>query len=170
MKCGYNGYMSASEIVSHILTGIFVHFTTAADAEAMIAKGIIGMSRTIEDAVYAVAAGGASVEGVQYGGGAGVIGAGGREVAIIFTTDEIPDSIHPEEIIWHRDTDLPFTEAMIVSVDEAIAALDGSLGIPEWPGIFLNPDGTIYDDGSAAAAEADAIDLDDMMAVLRKAA
>lgn len=135
--------MDATTLVTKIITGLYVHFTTLADAEAMIADGIIGLSRSIEDAVYAVAVGGRSVPTVQYGGGSGVIGDPGRQVAILFATDEIPDSIYCEEIIWHRDTDLPITEAMIVPAAEAIEALNDSLRIPEWPGIFIEKDGTI---------------------------
>jgi len=75
-----------------------------------------------------------------------VIGSPGREVAIIFATDEIPDSIYCEEIIWHRDTNLPITEAMIVPAGEAIEALNDSLGIPEFPGIFVEADGSVIAD------------------------
>jgi len=139
-------YMDAATLVTNIITGLYIHFTTVEDAAAMVASGIIGKSRTIEDAVYAVAVGGRSVEGVQYGGGAGVIGAPGRQVAILFATNEIPDAIYCEEIIWHRDSDLPIHDAMIVPAEEAIAALDDSLAIPEWPGIFIEDDGTIISD------------------------
>ncbi|HUW00901.1 MAG TPA: hypothetical protein VMW08_00990 [Acidimicrobiales bacterium] len=123
--------MSAAEIIARITTGIFVHFTTLEDAEAIASTKVLGLSRTIEDACYAVAAGGIAVEGVQYGGGAGVIGAAGRQVAVIFTAAEAPDTIFPEEVIWHRATPLALAEAEVVTAAEAIALLDGSLNIPD---------------------------------------
>lgn len=113
-----------------ILTA-FIHFTSRVDAEAMVAAGIIGLSRMIVDAVYAVAVGGESVPAIQHGGGAGINGAtGGREVAILFTTNIAPDTIWADEVIWHRDTDLPITDALIIDAADAIAALDNSAGLP----------------------------------------
>lgn len=107
-----------------ILTA-FVHFTNRADAETMIAAGIIGCSRTIVDAVYAVAAGGITQPSVQH------TLAGERDVAVLFTTDIAPDTVYVEECVWHRDTDLPVTDAAIITVAEADALLDGSANLPD---------------------------------------
>lgn len=102
----------------------FIHFTTLTDAAAMVAAGIIGLSRTIAGAVYAAPVGGSLVPGVQYA-------QAGREVAILFTAPYAPEVICPEEVIWHRTSPLPVTDAIIIDAADADALLDGSAGIPE---------------------------------------
>ena len=115
---------------------MFIHFTTASDAASIVAEMVLRLSATIVGAVYAVAEGGIFVEGVQYGGGQGVNDDnGGREVAVVFVAADAPDTIFPEEAIWHRATDLRLVEAIIVPVEEAIMLLDGSANIPD-DGIF----------------------------------
>jgi hypothetical protein len=116
--------MSTTAPVITLLTA-FLHFTNRVDAETMIAAGIIGRSRTIVDAVYAVAVGGELVPGVQH------TLAGERDVAILFTTDIAPDTAYVEEVIWHRPTDLPITDAIIIPAAEADALLDGSADLPD---------------------------------------
>lgn len=108
---------------------MFIHYTTEAHAARIVAAMVLGLSATIVDAVYAVAVGGVAVPTVQYGGGRGVIGQKGRGVAVLFTAAEAPDTICPEEVIWHRDTPLTLTDAAIISADEADSLLDGSAGI-----------------------------------------
>ena len=112
----------------------FIHFTTAEGAAAIVASGVLELSRTIVHAVYAAVAGGANVPGVQYsrdpegseyGDGSGAV------VAVVFSTPLRPDSMFPEECIWHRTEPLPIVDAFIVDAETARESLDDSLGIPE---------------------------------------
>ena len=110
---------------------MFIHFTTAADAAAIVASGELRPSRTIVGTVYAVAVGGVSQPGVQRGGGhPDVWHSTGRQVAVLFDA-EPPFSVFPEEVIWRRTTPLPIRDAVIVDAAEAVAALDGSLGVDD---------------------------------------
>jgi hypothetical protein len=120
--------MDATTLVTKIITGLYVHFTTAEDAEAIVATGEVRAGT--RESAYAVAVGGSSVPGVQYGGGCGVIGDEGRKAAVLFATDDMPDAIFPEEVLW-RSGAVRIKDALIIEVDEAIAALDGSAGIPD---------------------------------------
>jgi hypothetical protein len=104
---------------------LFLHFTTLADALLMVAAGVIGQSRTIVGAVYGTAVGGRFVPCTQLRGRHAIAGREDEEmVAILFTADEAPDCAYVEEVIWYRDSDLPVTDAEIITLDEAIALLD----------------------------------------------
>lgn len=109
----------------------FLHFTTESDAAAMVAAMIIGLSRTISDAVYAVAAGGVFVPGTQLRGRTAMNGRTEPMVAILFTTATAPDLTYVEESTWHRTTDLPVTDAAIISLEDAKTLLDGSANLPD---------------------------------------
>lgn len=110
---------------------LFLHFTTITDALLMVAAGIIGQSRTIVGAVYAVAAGGVYVPSTQIGGRTAMAGREGEEmVAILFTTPIAPDTVYVEEVTWHQATDLPVTDAAIIDLEDAKTLLDGSANLP----------------------------------------
>lgn len=119
------------------MTDLFIHFTSAGDAAAILAAGVLQLSRTIVNAVYAAPVGGSNVPSVQYA-------QAGAEVAILFSAPLAPDTVFPEEAIWHRDTPLPISEAIVVPAEEARLLLDGSAGIPD--------DGVHHDVACACAA------------------
>lgn len=111
---------------------MFIHFTTAADAAAIVASGVLLPSRTIVGAVYAAPVGGVSVPGVQRGGGSlDVWHVSGRQAAVLFDVAVAPDTVFPEEAIWRRDSPLPLVAPVVVSAADAVAALDGSLPVDD---------------------------------------
>jgi hypothetical protein len=114
----------------------YVHFTDAKGALGMVKEKRIWQSEYAAPAVYAVAVGGAYVPGVQK---TNMGRAKSREVAILFTTDEFPDVIVPEEVMWHKDA-IRVKTARIIPAAQAKRLLDGSkvvgdtiLGIPHHP-------------------------------------
>lgn len=114
---------------------VFVHFTTHEDAQRIAAERSLGTSLRHVDTVFAVAAGGEHVPGVQRGTesdwGFGRI-RGARDWAVVFTTGSTPETCVPEEVIWHRAAALPLHDAEVVPADEAVSLLDGSAGIPDF--------------------------------------
>lgn len=118
----------------------YLHFTDAKGALGMVKEKKIWKSDYAAPAVYAVAVGGAYSPGVQLS----KMGRAprGRDVAILFTTDEFPDVLHPEEVLWHKK-EIRVKSARIIPVARAIKLLDGSLvsddtlrGVPAHPSDF----------------------------------
>lgn len=108
---------------------MYLHFTTVEDAAAIVASGVLELSRTIVDAVYAAVVGGENVPGVQHSRAGYAVPGAGRVAAVLFDVDVLPDEVWPEEVIWRRDRPLPLVDPVVVDVDVAIASLDGSLGL-----------------------------------------
>jgi hypothetical protein len=104
---------------------LFVHFTSRPAAEAILASGQLSLSNVVVNAVFAVAVGGVAVPGVQHDY------TGRRNVAVLFATDSAPDTLFPEEVIWHRTKPLPIRDAVLISATEADALLTGAPGIPD---------------------------------------
>lgn len=76
---------------------LYVHFTDEAGALGVSQSKTLRAS-SIVSGVYAVAVGGANVPGTQKT----TLGrAKHRGIAIVFTTDRLPDVAFPEEVIWH---------------------------------------------------------------------
>lgn len=117
----------------------YIHFTDAEGALGMVKEKRIWQSDFAAPAVYAVAVGGTFVPGVQqtrHGR------ASKRDVAILFTTDEFPDVLNPEEVLWHKDA-IRVKSAKIIPVWKARKMLDGSMvkddtltGVPAHPSTF----------------------------------
>ena len=108
----------------------YVHFTDA--------KGALGMVKRKEldkcsytDGVYAIAVGGVYVPSVQR---TKMGRAKSRDVAILFTTDELPDIADVEEVIWHKSK-IRLKTAKIIPIHQAIRLLDGRLvkELEDWP-------------------------------------
>lgn len=117
---------------------MFVHFTTEADAAAIVASGVLFLSRVFSNTVFAAAVGGANVPGVQHkcrtedGDFLSFEDSPEcRSAAVLFTTDADPWAVFPEEVLWKRDTPLPLSDATVISAAEAEALLDGSAGITD---------------------------------------
>ncbi len=108
-----------------VLVDRFVHFSTPAAAGAIVESRRLELSRTIPNAVFAVAVGARSVPGVQHSRG------GSREVAVLFAAELTPAQWFCEEVIWRRRTPLPITPLAVLEADAADALLDGSLQIPD---------------------------------------
>jgi hypothetical protein len=105
----------------------YIHFTSEADAHRIATSCELHCSSVIADAVYAVAAGGSDVPGTQQGTHRGFGNVTGeRTHAIVFHTDEHPDTIWPEEVIWHRTTPLPIRNIQIVTRAAARTLLTGA--------------------------------------------
>lgn len=128
-----------------VIPDLFIHFTNERDAQAIITSGVLLLSRTIEDAVYAAPVGGSNVPTVQH---ACRTEAGDfltndtnpecRAAAVLFAAYDDPDEVFPEEAIWHRTEPLELAEAILLTAEEAEALLDGSAGITDdwaWPGL-----------------------------------
>lgn len=99
----------------------YLHFTDEAGALAMIKEKKLLASSFISG-VYAIAVGGASVPGVQQ---TKLGRAKHRKVAILFTTDELPDSVFPEEVVWSKPS-IRLRTARLIPTKRALAMLDGS--------------------------------------------
>jgi hypothetical protein len=99
----------------------YLHFTDETGALAMIKEKKLLASSYISG-VYAIAVGGANVPGVQQ---SKMGRAGHRKVAILFTTDELPDSVFPEEVVWSKPS-IRLRTAKILPTKRALAMLDGS--------------------------------------------
>lgn len=114
----------------------YVHFTSAEDAQKIAQSGILWKS-SIVSGVYAVAAGGVFVPGVQH---TKLGRAKERSVAVVFETDELPDVAYPEEVIWHLDR-LKIRDAQVVPAQQAQKLLDGSIGTnsDDWLKIPVHP-------------------------------
>jgi hypothetical protein len=104
---------------------MFLHYTDPVAAANIVATGKLNPSRTITDAVYAVAVGGRNVPTVQHSR------SGARDVAVLFDCNTVPDTIFPEECIWHRRDPLVLNDALIVSASDADRLLDGTAAIPD---------------------------------------
>lgn len=124
-----------------IIPELFIHFTTPKAADAIMESGVLHLSRTIEDAVYAAPVGGENAPGVQH---ACFIPESDefqsvdsnpevRGAAVLFAAEVDPDEVWPAEAVWNRDTPLRLVDAMRITVEEAESLLDGSAGITdEW--------------------------------------
>lgn len=117
----------------------YIHFTDSEGALGMVKEKRIWKSSYAADAVYAIAVGGTYVPGVQQ---SKMGRAKSRDVAILFTTDEFPDTISPEEVIWHKP-EIAIKTARIIPIWKATKLLDGSLvkddtlvGVPQHPSTF----------------------------------
>lgn len=115
---------------------MYLHYTSVDDAHAIAASGTLELSRTITAAVYAVAVGGEAVPGVQHRCRPDA----SRDAAVLFDTNEAPCLRWPEEVIWHRDTALPLTEAVVLTAADADTLLDGS-ATPDEDTSLCPPDG-----------------------------
>lgn len=118
----------------------YVHFTDAKGALGMVKQKKIWQSDYAAPAVYAVAVGGSYSPGVQLS----KLGRAprGRDVAILFTTNEFPDVLNPEEVLWHK-REIRVKTAKIIPASRAIRLLDDSLvtddtlrGVPAHPSTF----------------------------------
>lgn len=99
----------------------YLHFTSEADAKAIVASGELWECSFVSG-VYAVAVGGELVPGVQ----ATKLGrAKDRTFAVVFTTEEAPACVFPEEVIW-RTKSLKI-QGFVVPAAEAQALLKVSL-------------------------------------------
>ena len=114
----------------------YIHFTDAEGALGMVKEKRIWQSSDAGHAVYAVAVGGSFVSGVQQ---TKMGRAKKRDVAVLFTTNEFPDVLYPEEVLWHKPS-IKTTSIKIIPVWKARTMLDGSLvkddtltGIPAHP-------------------------------------
>jgi hypothetical protein len=123
----------------------YVHFTDPKGALGMVKEKKIWQSDYAGFAVYAVAVGGSYSPGVQLS----KMGRApkGRDVAIVFTTDEFPDILYPEEVMWHKK-EIKIKTAKIIPANQAIKLLDGSLvKDDELRGIPTHPSTTDWDVG-----------------------
>lgn len=109
-----------------VLPDRFVHFSSTAGIEGIVASGELRPSSTIVDSVFAVAVGARSVPGVQH-----ARGGDGRRAAVLFSAAVLPAQWFPEEVIWRGSSPLPITPLEVLTVDAADALLDGSLGVPD---------------------------------------
>jgi len=135
MRCS-EALLEASQKPTRASKLQYVHFTDAEGALGMVKEKRIWQSVYASPAVYAVAVGGKYVPGVQQ---SNLGRAKERGVAILFTTDEFPDLVYPEEVMWHKPS-ITIKAARIIPIWQAIKLLDGSLvrddklvGIPEHP-------------------------------------
>ena len=102
----------------------YIHFTDEAGARDIVDTGLL-LKSSILDGVFAVAEGGSYIPGVQQ---TKLGRAKSRDAAVVFETDELPDTAFAEEVIWHLQK-LPIRNAQIVSAKEARSLLDNSLPI-----------------------------------------
>ena len=129
--------MSAQMVVarraSYRLLGpdpMFVHFTDGDSATRIAHDGQLWGSSTICNVVFAAAAGGANVPGVQQGTtserGFGRV-EGARDYAVVFRTRFVPEECDPAEVAWLRSGPLPIADAIVVARSEAVGLLDESV-------------------------------------------
>lgn len=106
----------------------YIHFTDAKGALGMVKEKKIWQSDYAAPAVYAVAVGGSYSPGVQLS----KMGRApkGRDVAILFTTDEFPDVLNPEEVLWYKK-EIRVKTAKIIPTARAIRLLDDSLVVDD---------------------------------------
>jgi len=107
-----------------LMTQVYIHFTDIESAEA-IKKSKQLWKSSIVSGVYATALGGAHSPEVQL---TRLGRAKNRDVAIYFTTMELPDICYPEECIWKQDQ-IEIHVYKIVDAKNAIKDLDGSLPV-----------------------------------------
>jgi hypothetical protein len=129
----------------------YIHFTDEAGALGMVKEKKIWQSDYAGRAVYAVAVGGTFMPGVQ------LSKAGrapkGRTVAILFTTDEFPDIVYPEEVLWHKK-EIRVKSARIITVEKAKRLLDSSLvKDDELTGIPVHPSTSSWEAGKVRSKE-----------------
>ena len=104
---------------------LFVHFTDAVSAAAIVASG--QLRRGDFGSVYAAAEGGAYVPAVQQTR-LGV--AADRSSAVVFRTKTAPDLAFAEEIVW-RAEQIEVIDAVVTTADEAAELLDGTAVVEE---------------------------------------
>lgn len=101
----------------------YIHFTDAAGALGMLKEKAIWQSEWAAPAVYAIAVGGTYRPKVQQH----KLGrAKERGVAVLFTTNEFPDTLRPEQVMWHKDK-IKTTSIKIIPMWKALKMLDGSM-------------------------------------------
>jgi len=105
----------------------YLHFTSLEDAQKIKETEHLLPSSIVQGAIYAVAVGGYPSPGVQLTKLGRV---SSRDTAVLFTTQELPDVAFPEEVIWHVDR-LPIMVLDILSVEEGLKLLDGSISVDE---------------------------------------
>jgi hypothetical protein len=103
---------------------MYVHYTDPVSAANIVATGELRTSLTIVDAVYAVVVGGRNLPAIQHDR------TGSRSVAVVFDCDTEPDTVFPEECIWHRNTPLPLRNTRTLAAADAERLLDDGAGIP----------------------------------------
>jgi hypothetical protein len=103
---------------------LFIHFTSAEDAEKIVASSKL-LASSIVGGVYAIMEGGSFVPGVQK---TALGRAKNRDFAVIFTTAAVPYFVFPEEAIWKADY-VTLSGAVIVPAAEALSLLTDE--IPE---------------------------------------
>lgn len=117
----------------------YVHFTDLKGAEAILDSGMLWQSSYgPAGAVFAVVEGGHWVPNVQL---SSLGRAKNRTVALVFTTQHLPDYAMPEEVMWHMDN-LPIDVVDIIDLNEAKSLLNGTLketGLFEFLNIPLHP-------------------------------
>lgn len=115
---------------------MFIHFTCREHAEVIVESlrllpcSYLGSFVEGMAPAYGIAVGGAYVPSVQRS----PLGRSDTmDTAVLFTTSAAPKWICPEEVVWDvpEDGALALEEATIVSLEDAIACLDDSAGIPE---------------------------------------
>lgn len=103
----------------------YIHFTDETDAKAIMDSGVLLPSSMIEGAIFAVAVGAPHMPGVQQ---TKMGRPKNRKVAILFSSNFLPDVAYPEEVMWHMDR-LPIKDAKVIPAEEAITMLNGSLPV-----------------------------------------
>jgi len=99
---------------------MYIHFTDKISAEAIVDSSTLLRSSFV-DGVFAVAAGGSSVPGVQK---TKLGRALNRDFAVVFNA-VAPCIAFPEEVIWKKN-ELSIKNAFVVPAQEAVDLLDGS--------------------------------------------
>lgn len=103
----------------------YLHFTNYKGAEGMLDSGVLWQSSYGPQAAFAVVEGGSWVPGVQL---SAMGRAPDKTIAVVFTTDMLPDLVHPEEAMWHMKR-VPINVVDIIDLPEAKKMLDGSLSV-----------------------------------------
>jgi hypothetical protein len=101
----------------------YIHFTDEKGALGIMKTKRLAKSGFI-NGVFAIAVGGEYVPGVLPGPSLGR--AKHRQVALVFTTNELPDSVSPEEVVWAK-RNIKLRTVKMISVAKAKRLLDGSL-------------------------------------------
>jgi predicted GNAT family acetyltransferase len=102
----------------------YIHFTDLESAKVIKETGVL-FSSSIVEGVYAIAVGGHYVPGVQL---TKLGRPKNREVAVIFTTKELPKIAYVEEVIWDSEV-INIDVLDIIPANEAIKLLDESIPV-----------------------------------------
>ena len=102
------------------MTGhLYLHFTSKRNAESIIDSGFL-LQSTLFGCVFAARVGGVSAPDVQHSMDTGDKG---REVAVLFEVEVIPDDFDLVEVSWDLQV-LPIKGAFIITTEDAVSLLD----------------------------------------------